>query len=107
MKDRSRAAAAGTVPAGQRTALWLFVAGMTPRSSLALANIREICESHMAGLYDLKVIDLYQQPILASGEQIIALPTLIRKRPAPLRRLVGDLSNRGRVLAALDLKQEP
>ena len=84
--------------------LHLYVAGMTPRSVLAIANIREICAEHLKGRHDLRVIDLCQQPALAEGEQIIALPTLLRKMPLPLRRIIGDLSERERVLNALDLK---
>lgn len=84
--------------------LRLYVAGMTPRSLLAIANIREICGEHLKGRYHLQVIDLYQQPVLAEGEQIVALPTLIRKLPPPLRRIIGDLSDRERVLIGLDLR---
>jgi len=84
--------------------LRLYVAGMTPRSTRAIANIKEICEEHLKGRYALQVIDLYQQPVLAAEDQIIALPTLIRKLPMPLRRLIGDLSNSERVLIGLDLK---
>lgn len=87
-----------------RYELRLYVAGMTPRSLLAIANIREICDEHLKGRHDLRVIDLCQQPALAEGEQIIALPTLIRKKPLPLRRIIGDLSASERVLIALDLK---
>lgn len=84
--------------------LRLYVAGMTPRSSLAIANIKEICDDKLEGRYDLQVIDLYLKPTLAAGDQIIALPTLIRKLPAPLRRIIGDLSDRERVLIGLDLR---
>ena len=91
-------------PRKQRYALRLYVAGMTPRSARAIANIKAICEEHLKGLYNLQVIDLYQQPVLAEGEQIIAVPTLIRKLPPPLRRLIGDLSDREQVLIGLDLK---
>ena len=84
--------------------LCLYVAGMTPRSIRAIANIKKICEEHLKGLYDLQVIDLYQQPALAEGNQIIALPTLLRKLPPPLRRIIGDFSDRERVLVGLDLK---
>jgi len=87
-----------------RYLLRLYVAGTTPRSARAIANIKEICEEHLKGLYNLQVIDLYQQPVLAKGDQIIAVPTLIRKLPLPLRRIIGDLSNRERVLIGLDLK---
>jgi circadian clock protein KaiB len=83
--------------------LRLYVAGMTPRSVRAITNIKEICEEHLKGRYDLKVFDIYQQT-LTEGEQIIAVPTLIKKLPMPLRRIIGDLSNRERVLIGLDLK---
>ena len=88
----------------KRYALRLYVAGMTPRSARAIANIKAICEDHLKGLYALQVIDLYQHPELAEGEQIIALPTLIRKLPPPLRRMIGDLSDRDKVLVGLDVR---
>jgi circadian clock protein KaiB len=88
----------------RRYVLRLYVAGMTPRSTRAIANIKEICEEHLKGHYDLQVIDLYQHPVLAEGEQIVALPALISKLPPPLRRLIGDLSDRERILVGLDLK---
>lgn len=84
--------------------LRLYVTGATPRSALAIANIRRICEELLHGCYDLEVIDIYQQPVLARDEQIIAAPTLVKKLPEPLRRLVGDLSSRERVLLGLDLR---
>ena len=84
--------------------LCLYVAGMTPRSTRAITNIKEICEEHLKGRYDLQVIDVYEQPVLAEGEQIIAVPRLIKKLPLPLRRIIGDLSDRERVLIGLDLK---
>lgn len=87
-----------------RYVLRLYVAGMTPRSTRAITNIKEICEKDLKGLYTLQVIDLYQQPALAEGDQIIAVPTLIKKLPVPLRRIIGDLSDRERVLIGLDLK---
>ena len=80
---------------------------MTPRSTDAIARIKAICEQHLAGSYELEVIDIYQQPALAKGEQIVAAPTLIRRLPLPLRRLVGDLSNKERVLLGLDLQPAP
>jgi circadian clock protein KaiB len=80
---------------------------MTPRSTRAIATIKEICEEHLKGRYDLRVIDIYQQPVLAKGEQIIAVPTLTRKLPPPLRRLIGDLSDRERVLVGLDIRPKP
>ena len=91
-------------PSTPRYGLRLYVAGMTPRSTRALANIKEICEQHLNGRYDLQVIDLYQQPVLAKGDQIIAVPTLIKRLPPPLRQLIGDLSDRERVLIGLDLQ---
>ena len=77
--------------------------GMTPRSTRAVENVRTICEEHLHGRYDLEVIDIYQQPTLAKGEQIIAAPTLIKKLPLPVRRIIGDMSNRERVLLGLHL----
>lgn len=90
-----------------RYGLRLYVAGMTPRSIRAIANIKEICEVEMKGRYDLQVIDLYLHPLLAAGDQIIAVPTLIKKLPPPLQRIIGDLSCRERVLIGLDLKTRP
>lgn len=84
--------------------LRLYVAGQTPKSLLAITNIKKICEENLQGRYDLEVIDLYQQPQLAQGEQIIALPTLIKKLPLPLRRVIGDLSNTEHVLVGLDIQ---
>jgi circadian clock protein KaiB len=91
-------------PCGPQYKLRLYVTGMTPRSTRAIANIKEICEEHLKGRYDLQVIDLYQQPVLTDREQIIAAPTLIKMLPRPLRRIMGDLSDRARVLIGLDLK---
>ncbi len=89
----------------QKYLLRLYITGMTPRSTQAIARIKAICEEHLSGRYELDVIDIYQQPTLAKGEQIIATPTLIKKLPLPLRRIVGDLSNKERVLLGLDLRQ--
>lgn len=86
--------------------LRLYVTGMTPRSSRAIATIKSICEEHLEGRYDLEVIDIYQCPQLARDEQIIATPTLVKKLPAPLRRFIGDLSDEERVLFGLDLRQK-
>lgn len=86
--------------------LRLYVTGITPRSTLAIENVQRICEEHLQGRYTLEVIDLYQHPRLAAGEQIIAAPTLVKKRPAPLRRIMGDLSDEERVLVGLDLWRE-
>jgi circadian clock protein KaiB len=87
----------------ERYVLRLYVAGMTPRSRRAIENVRTICDEHLRGRYDLEVIDVYQQPTLAKGEQIIAAPTLIKKLPLPLRRVIGDMSSINRVLVGLDL----
>jgi circadian clock protein KaiB len=84
--------------------LRLYVTGMTPRSTAAFATIKKICEKHLYGHYDLEVIDIYQQPSLARDEQIIAAPTLVKRLPAPIRRLIGNLSDEERVLAGLDLR---
>ena len=83
--------------------LRLYVSGATPRSTSAIASLREICETHLDGRFDLQVIDIYQQPELARDQQIVAVPTLIRQLPLPLRRLVGDLSSEERVLVGLDI----
>ena len=82
----------------------LYVAGATPRSTKSILNLKRICEEHLKGRYDLEVIDIYQQPVLAKGEQIIAAPTLVKKLPLPLRKFIGDLSDAERILVGLDLK---
>src|SRR5580692_10481435 len=91
------------VPEEESYRLRLFVTGMTPRSTEAIARIKAICEEYLGGRYELEVIDIYQQPTVARNEQIIATPTLIKKLPLPLRRLVGDLSDKRRVLVGLNL----
>jgi circadian clock protein KaiB len=91
----------------ERYVLRLYVTGMTPRSARAVRNLQAICDQHLAGRYDLEVIDIYQQPILTKGEQIIAAPTLIKKLPLPMRRIIGDMSNHERVLLGLDLVPAP
>jgi circadian clock protein KaiB len=91
-------------PGPEKYVLRLYVTGMTPRSTQAIARIKAVCEERLQGRYELEVIDIYQQPELAKGEQIIATPTLIKKLPSPLRRIVGDLSNKERVLLGLDLR---
>ncbi len=85
--------------------LRLYVAGQTPRSLIALANLKQICQTHLAGRYTIEVIDLLETPLLASGDQILALPTLVRKLPPPVRKIIGDLSNVERVLVGLDLRR--
>ncbi len=84
--------------------LRLYVAGQTPRSLRAFANLRDICDKHLAGRYTIEVIDLLENPELAQGDQILAIPTLVRKLPPPLRKIIGDLSNTEKVLVGLDLK---
>ena len=83
--------------------LRLYTAGQTPKSVAALANLKRVCEEHLAGNYSIEVVDLMKNPRLAKEDEIIAIPTLVRKIPAPLRKIIGDLSNTERVLAGLDL----
>jgi len=83
--------------------LRLYVAGTTPKSVRAIENIKPICEEFLKGRYDLEVVDIYQQPVLTKGEQIIAVPTLIKKLPLPLRKFIGDMSATERILVGLDL----
>jgi len=90
----------------EKYVLKLYITGMTPRSREALHNLRKVCHDHLGDNYDLEVIDIYQQPTLAKGDQIIAVPTLIKKLPLPLRRLIGDLSREDRIVLGLDLKPE-
>lgn len=84
--------------------LRLYVAGQTPKSLLAFANLKKICEEHLKGQYRIEVIDLFDNPQLAKGDQIFAIPTLVRKLPQPLKKIIGDLSNTERVLVGLDVR---
>jgi circadian clock protein KaiB len=84
--------------------LRLYVAGQTPKCLAAFANLKRICEEHLAGEYRIEVIDLLKQPQLAQGDQILAIPTLVRKLPEPMKKIIGDLSNTERVLIGLDLR---
>jgi circadian clock protein KaiB len=84
--------------------LRLYVAGQTPKSLTAFANLKRICEEHLKGCYRIEIIDLLQNPMLAKGDQIFAIPTLVRKLPEPVRKIIGDLSNTERVLVGLDLR---
>jgi circadian clock protein KaiB len=84
--------------------LRLYVAGQTPKSVTALDNLKRLCESHLAGRYEIEVIDLLVNPTLAAGDQILAVPTLVRKFPEPIRKIIGDLSNEGKVLVGLDVQ---
>lgn len=89
------------------TAKWelrLYVAGNTPRSATALRNLKKYCEEHLKGLYDIEVIDLLKNPQLAEGDQILAIPTLVKKVPEPVRKIIGDLSNEAKVLVGLDIR---
>jgi circadian clock protein KaiB len=95
-------------PAKQADAfvLRLYVAGQTPKSLLAFANLKKLCEEHLAGRYQIEVIDLLVDPQLARGDQILAIPTLVRKLPVPVRKIIGDLSDTERVLIGLDLVEQ-
>lgn len=87
--------------------LWelrLYVAGQTPKCLAAFANLKRLCEAHLAGAYRIEVVDLLQNPQLAQGDQILAIPTLVRKLPEPIKKIIGDLSNTERVLIGLDLR---
>jgi circadian clock protein KaiB len=97
-------------PAAAGAAEWqlrLYVAGQTAKSIAALANLRRICETNLAGRYEIEVIDLLENPRLAAGDQILAVPTLVRKVPEPMRKIIGDLSNEARVLVGLDIRLLP
>ncbi|HEX3556037.1 MAG TPA: circadian clock KaiB family protein [Thermoanaerobaculia bacterium] len=83
--------------------LRLYVAGQTPKSVTALSNLKKLCEEHLAGKYRIEVIDLLEHPQLARGDQILAIPTLVRRLPSPVRKIIGDLSNTERVLIGLDV----
>lgn len=87
-----------------RYELRLYVAGQSARSVSALANLRRICETHLAGQYQIEIIDLVQTPLLAVGDQILAVPTLVRRLPEPFKKIIGDLSNEARVLVGLDMQ---
>ena len=91
-------------PLKEKYVLRLYVTGMTPKSTQAIQNIKKICDEDLKGRCDLEVIDIYQRPVLAKGEQIIATPTLVKKLPLPLRRFIGDLSDTERIVMGLDLR---
>jgi circadian clock protein KaiB len=91
----------------QKPQVWnlrLYVAGQTPKSIRAFANLKALCEEHLKGRYQIEVVDLLEHPQLARGDQIVAIPTLVRKLPPPVRKIIGDLSNTVRVLVGLDLR---
>ncbi len=104
MKTTPQSPSPSSTTAVKAWELRLYVAGQTARSLAAFENLKKICEEHLAGQYHIEVIDLLEQPQLARGDQIIALPTLVRKLPVPIRKIIGDLSNTERVLVGLDLR---
>lgn len=106
-KEDATTALARAAKAKAQYVLKLYVAGVTPRSSGAIRSITDICETHLQGRYALEIINIYQQPALAAGDQIIAAPTLLKKLPLPLRRLIGDMANQDRILVGLDLRPKP
>ena len=107
-KTRKGAAArkkvAGRTPAEAQFELRLYVAGQTSRSLTAFANLKKICDEHLAGRYRIEVVDLIKNPQLAQGDQILAIPTLVRKLPEPIKKIIGDLSDTLRVLVGLDIR---
>jgi len=108
-RDGVAGGARETRPAKVKTVthiLRLYIAGQTPKSIEALANLKKICGEHLAGQYQLQVVDLLKNPQLARGDQILAIPTLVRKLPLPVRKIIGDLSNTERVLVGLDLRNK-
>lgn len=105
-RNNSRRSPAGRESGGKRP-LWelrLYVAGMTPTSVRAFENLKKLCDEHLEGVYSIQIIDLLERPALASGDQIIAVPTLVRRLPTPVKKIIGDLSNTERVLVGLDLR---
>jgi len=104
---RSQTTAAELAPQTSSPEFWdlrLYVAGETPNCTRAFGNLKKICEQHLAGRYRIEVIDLLENPQLSSGDQILAIPTLVRTLPEPVRKIIGDLSNTERVLVGLDLR---
>jgi circadian clock protein KaiB len=93
------------VTAGEKWVLRLYIAGQTPKAINALENLQKICEEKLAGKYTIEVIDLLKNPQLSRNDQIIALPTLVKRLPLPLRRIIGDMSNKEKILLGLDLKE--
>jgi circadian clock protein KaiB len=93
-----------TATTGDLWELRLYVAGQSPKSVTAFANLKRLCEEHLAGRYTIEIVDLLEHPQLAAGDQIVAIPTLVRKLPEPLRKIVGDLSNTERTLVGLQLR---
>ncbi len=100
-EDRSAAPA----PDNKVYRLRLYVAGKTPKSTLAFTNLKQICEEHLLGRYEIEIVDLLENPQLARGDQILAVPTLVRRLPEPIKKIIGDLSNTERVLVGLNLQE--
>jgi circadian clock protein KaiB len=94
-----------SVAAAEHWQLRLYVAGQTPKCLAAFANLKRICEQYLEGQYDIELIDLIERPALAQGDQILAIPTLVRKLPEPVRKIIGDLSDTERVLVGLDIRR--
>lgn len=105
-KASTKAFERAAAPATGKVVLKLYIAGSSDRSVRAIRNAKEICDEHLAGRYELAVVDIFKQPTLAKDDQILAVPTLIKKLPLPLRRFIGDLSDRDVVLVGLDLKRK-
>ncbi len=103
-KPKTKSKPPASRQAGEMWNLRLYVAGQTPKSVTAFSNLRKLCEEHLAGRYTIEVVDLIKNPQLAKGDQIIAIPTLVRRLPSPMRKIIGDLSNTVRVLVGLDLR---
>jgi len=104
VKEKKAAAPKTSKIPEERWELRLYIAGTTPKSMTALANLKKYCEDHLRNRYSIEVIDLLVQPQLAAGDQILAIPTLVRKVPVPIRKIIGDLSNEEKVLVGLNLK---
>ena len=107
-QQEKRASSGATATPKAKPEVWqlrLYVAGQTPKCATAFANLKKLCEEHLAGQYRIEVIDLLQNPTLARGDQILAIPTLVRKLPEPMKKIIGDLSNTERVLVGLDLRE--
>src|SRR6266481_6059741 len=102
-RKNSRSRAVAKSPKTRRLQLRLYVAGQTPRSIAALANLKQVCEERVPGKYEIEIIDLLKKPQLASGDQILAVPTLVRRLHEPIRKIIGDLSNKEKLLIGLDI----
>ena len=101
----SETGTAAASPEAKAYLLRLYVAGQTPKSVLACTNLKQLCEDHLQGRYEIEILDLLENPQLARGDQILAVPTLVRRLPEPIKKIIGDLSNRERVLVGLDLQE--